>query len=289
MQNLQKPAHGVHISQHLDHGRHVVNGKNKPAEQHRRHQYQESGEQGLLLGVGRDADEQGQPQVADQKEHGHGIEQQQAAVDPQAEDGQRHDEHVGHGDQPGNQKRQGLAGDEFRPPDGGHHHLFDGADLLLPHDGDAGQQEADHHQHHGDQTRNIVELALEIGVVPGTHLQGHRQGDGLPLPVEGIEHLVCVVEDDGRIVVVGSVGDDLDLGAPAGVQVAFEAHGDMDHRLHPGTVQHRCDVFGRVQRLADLEPAAAFKGGREHPAGRRVIFVQDGGADILDVGGQGKG
>lgn len=65
---LQEPAHRIDEGEDLDRFGHVADGEDESAEQHGGHNDQEGGQQGLLLGAGADADQQGDAQVADEVE-----------------------------------------------------------------------------------------------------------------------------------------------------------------------------------------------------------------------------
>ena len=297
MQYLQKPAHGVEDREPLDGFGHVVDGKDEAAEQNRRHENEKGGEQGLLLGARGDADQQSQAEVAGNVDDGGQIEQGQAALDVNAEDQAGDDEHHGHGHQAGEQEGQGLAEDEFDAPDGGDHHLFDGADLLFPDDGHGGEHQPDEDQHQGDQSGHIVIFALQVGIVPGAyaHIKGRGCQGGLTrprrghAPVETGDGPAGVVEGNGRIVAQGAVHQKLNANRLARGQIGGEIVGDAQHGPYRTCIQQPAGAPVVGQATGDGKIVAAGELGHQFPTGRGVVRVDHRRGDVLDIGGQGEG
>ncbi|VTR70766.1 hypothetical protein DESC_830084 [Desulfosarcina cetonica] len=297
MHDLQEPAHGIEHGKPLDEFRHVADGKDESAEQNGRYEDEERREQCLLLGSGGDADQQRQSQIAENVDHGCQVEQHNAALDVDAENQACDDEHQGHGQDAGHQKRQGLADDEFRPPDGRDHYLLDGADLLFTHDGHGGEHQADEDQHDGDQAGNVIEFAFQIGIVPCPHVQPQGLAGEIDRPcawagsslIEVRDGLVGVIKGDGRVVAQGAVDQKLDGNGLPGAQVGGEVLRDANHGAYLAGVEQAPDAPVTVQAVCHGKVATAGERGHQLTAHRRVVRIDHGGGDIPDVRGQGKG
>ena len=118
-------------------------GNMKPESMTAGHEDEKAGRAWPVAGCGTAADNERNTHVAEKIEAGQEVKQGKTSMDPDVKDKKSHHKHDGHGDVTGNHIGKRFSQDELNLANGGDHDLFDGADLLLLDDADAGQKQAE--------------------------------------------------------------------------------------------------------------------------------------------------
>ena len=191
-----------------------------------------------------------------------------------------------------------LAEDEFDGADGGDEDLLHRADFLFADDGHAGEHEGDEGDEGGDDAGDVEVSAFEVGVEPGAGVEADL-GERLEAALgagEAIEEDAAAVlfgdaggvgESDAGGIGVGAVDDDLEGGGMAAAEGLGEAFVDDDGGADAAAVQQIGDggVVGDV--CHDIEEVGGGEAGQEVAAFGGVVAVEDGQADMADVGRDG--
>ena len=128
-------AQRVDQGQPMDRIRHAVDREGEAGEEHGREDDEEGGHHGLLLRLADGGDQQPDAERTHQKEGCCGQQQPDAAVDRDVEDYSADKADQGDVDVADQYEGEGFAEDKLSLADRGDNHLFDGADLLVPDDG----------------------------------------------------------------------------------------------------------------------------------------------------------
>jgi hypothetical protein len=110
---------------------------------------------------------------------------------------------------------------------------------------------------------------------------------GGPIIVEDLDDLRDVAEGDGSGVGVSAVGDDLDVGAAAVVEIALEVLIDLDDEQDAALVDPIGDLLGAGEVGGATEGGGAVDCGEKIARGGGVILVPDGVGDVAEVEGGG--
>lgn len=276
-------ARGDEVGDGPDGGRHVEDVIQEAGEHEGRHEGAHDGElAGQKLVFRGCGDDESQPQRHHQEEGGDGEEQKEGAADGDVKDEGGKDHGDGQADHAEQEVGGRLGGEDFPAAHRGDEEAFQRPAFVFPGHDQGGEQSADH-GHDGDDDAGDQVVVAVVGFIEagaGLHFQGRRgwptQG-GRP----GVEHRFKVVADEGGLVGIDAVDDDLDFcEAPVERVRGVALQGDEGVRLMGAQQFFRLpggeDALG-VEVFGEGEPRSQVGG----LAGGRHGQVRD--AHVFDV------